>query len=82
MADSQRSLPISTGEIRSAVQSSTTPKPHTIKRVNSLRSGLLSNANVDRRISDELDLPALELFAYFNFRIQSEQDALNEPAWA
>ncbi len=34
------------------------------------------------RMSDHLDLPTLGLFPYFDFRSQSEQAALNEPAWA
>jgi hypothetical protein len=34
------------------------------------------------RMSDGLDLPALGMFPYFDFRSQSEQSKLNEPAWA
>ena len=34
------------------------------------------------RMSDGLDLPSLGLFPYFDFRSQSEQAKLNEPAWA
>jgi len=38
--------------------------------------------NIVRRMSDKLDLPNLGLFPYFDFRSQSEQMAINEPAWA
>lgn len=38
--------------------------------------------NVVWRMSDKLDLPGLGLFPYFNFRSQSEQLVLNEPAWS
>jgi hypothetical protein len=34
------------------------------------------------RMSEKLDLPNLGLFPYFDFRSQSEQAKLNEPAWA
>jgi hypothetical protein len=34
------------------------------------------------RMSERLDLPSLGLFPYFDFRSQSEQTVLNEPAWA
>ncbi len=37
--------------------------------------------NVVRRTSERLDLPSLGLFPYFDFRSQSEQAVLNEPAW-
>jgi hypothetical protein len=33
------------------------------------------------RMSEKLDLPALGLFPYFDFRSQSEQIQFNEPAW-
>jgi len=38
--------------------------------------------NVVWRVSEKLDLPSLGLFPYFDFRSQSEQAVLNEPAWA
>jgi hypothetical protein len=34
------------------------------------------------RMSEKLDLPGLGLFPYFDFRSQSEQAKLSEPAWA
>lgn len=34
------------------------------------------------RMSEKLDLPALGLFPYFDFRSQAEQALVNEPAWA
>lgn len=37
---------------------------------------------VVRRMSDELDLPNLGLFPYFDFRSQAEQREIPEPAWA
>ena len=37
---------------------------------------------VDRRMMDELDIPSLGMFPHFSFRSQSEQDKVNEPAWA
>ncbi|MGA2597154.1 MAG: hypothetical protein ABSH09_09215 [Bryobacteraceae bacterium] len=33
------------------------------------------------RMSEGLDLPNLDLIPYFDFRSQSEQNALNEPHW-
>ena len=33
------------------------------------------------RLSEQLDLPNLGLFPYFDFRSQSEQTQLDEPAW-
>jgi hypothetical protein len=33
------------------------------------------------RMSEKLDLPSLGLFPYFDFRSESEQAKLNEPAW-
>jgi hypothetical protein len=37
---------------------------------------------VVRRISDQLDIPSLGMFPYFDFRSQSEQTKFHEPAWA
>jgi hypothetical protein len=34
------------------------------------------------RMMGKLDLPKLGLYPYFDFRSESEQAALNEPAWA
>jgi len=34
------------------------------------------------RMMERLDLPKLGLIPYFDFRSQSEQTELNEPAWA
>ncbi len=34
------------------------------------------------RMSEKLDMPELGVFPYFDFRSQSEQARLNEPAWA
>jgi hypothetical protein len=34
------------------------------------------------RMSERLDLPGIGVFPYFDFRSQSEQAKLNEPAWA
>lgn len=39
-------------------------------------------AQVEQRLSEKIDFPALGIFAYFNFRSQSEQAELREPAWA
>jgi hypothetical protein len=33
------------------------------------------------RTSERLDLPSLGLFPYFDFRSESEQASLHEPAW-
>jgi hypothetical protein len=33
-------------------------------------------------MSEKLDLPDLGVFPYFDFRSQSEQAKLHEPAWA
>jgi hypothetical protein len=33
-------------------------------------------------ISDKLDIPALGLFPYFDFRSEGEQAKMNDPAWA
>lgn len=33
-------------------------------------------------LARELDFPAMGVFPYHNFRSESEQDALREPAWA
>lgn len=33
-------------------------------------------------LSRQLDFPAMGLFPYHNFRSQSEQESLREPAWA
>lgn len=37
---------------------------------------------IERRLSDAIDFPSLDTFAYFNFRSRSEQDVLREEAWA
>lgn len=37
---------------------------------------------VDRTMSDKIDFPAMGVFAYFNFRSESEQAVMQEPAWA
>lgn len=34
------------------------------------------------RMTDRLDVPGLGMFPYFDFRSQSEQANLREPAWA
>lgn len=34
------------------------------------------------RMTDQLNLPELELFPYFHFRSRSEQRQVAEPAWA
>ena len=34
------------------------------------------------RMTEKLDLPNLGMFPHFDFRSESEQAALNEPAWA
>jgi len=36
---------------------------------------------VVERMSEQLDLPGLGLFPHFNFRSESEQAKLNDPAW-
>lgn len=38
-------------------------------------------AKVVRRMSDKLDITDLGMFSYFDFRSQSEQTKVNEPAW-
>jgi hypothetical protein len=47
------------------------------------RNGLLGDVatRVMWRTTDRLDLPNLRLFPYFDFRSESEQAKLREPAW-
>jgi len=47
------------------------------------RNGLLGDVatRVMWRTTDRLDLPKLRLFPYFDFRSESEQAKLREPAW-
>jgi hypothetical protein len=40
------------------------------------------SSRVTSRITDELDLPNLGMFPYFDFRSESEQAELNDPEWA
>lgn len=37
---------------------------------------------VERELEDRLDFSALELFAYYNYRLESEQKMLLDKAWA
>src|SRR5712672_3048101 len=48
-------------------------------RENSLRD---ISKKVERELSERLDVQSMGMFAYFNFRSQSEQAELNDPAWA
>ena len=36
---------------------------------------------VERMLSERLDFEGMGVFSYFNFRSQSEQAAMREPAW-
>jgi hypothetical protein len=38
--------------------------------------------DVERKISEQVDFPAIGVRPYFNYRSQSEQATLREPAWA
>jgi hypothetical protein len=38
--------------------------------------------NVRRRMSEQVDFDSIGVIPYFNFRSQSEQAMLREPAWA
>jgi hypothetical protein len=37
---------------------------------------------IDQELAARVDFPSLELFPYYNFRSVSEQEALQEQAWA
>ena len=37
---------------------------------------------VEWRLAERLDFPAMGVFPYYNFRSQSEQATMREPAWA
>ena len=39
-------------------------------------------SRVEQRMAEKVDFSAIGLFAYFNFRSQSEQAKMREPAWA
>jgi len=49
----------------------------------SMRQNLGSVAeNVVRRVSEQVDFSSIGVIPYFNFRSQSEQATLREPAWS
>jgi hypothetical protein len=39
-------------------------------------------SQVECRLADRLDFPAMGVFPYYNFRSESEQAMMREPAWA
>ena len=38
--------------------------------------------HVERRLAERLDFQTMGVFAYYNFRSESEQAMMREPAWA
>lgn len=39
-------------------------------------------SQVECRLAERLDFPAMGVFPYYNFRSESEQAEMREPAWA